>query len=125
MRERIRYKIATLVHKSIHNAAPSYLSELCTASSTVPGRQGLRSACECRLLVPNSQSARLGSRPFAVSGPNVWNGLPVYLRNPALSLDQFGSSLETMLYVQCCRLLYVYCTWNAPICHANRDGKNI
>ena len=69
MRERICYKIATLVHKSMHYAAPSYLSELCTESSTVPGRRGLRSADEHRLLVSCTQSARLGARPFAVCGP--------------------------------------------------------
>ena len=49
VRERIRYKIATPVHKSMHNAAPSYLSELCTESSTVPGCWSLRSADEHRL----------------------------------------------------------------------------
>jgi hypothetical protein len=100
VRERIRYKIATLVHKSMHNTAPSYLSELCTESSTVPGRRGLRSADEHRLLVPYTQSARLGSRPFAVCGPNVWNNLPADLRDPALSLEQFRGRLKTVLFVQ-------------------------
>ena len=98
--ERIRYKIATLVHKSLHNNAPSYLTELCTVSSTIPGRRGLRSADEQRLLVPYTQSARIGSRPFAVCGPNVWNGLPAFLRDPALSLGQFRSRLKTVLFAQ-------------------------
>ena len=101
IRERIRFKIATLVYKSLHSAAPSYVAELCTVSSTVPGRSGLRSSGEQRLLVPYTQSARLGSRPFAVCGPNVWNSLPATLRNPTLSLEQFRGRLKTELFVQC------------------------
>jgi hypothetical protein len=100
VRERICYKIATLVHKSLHSTAPTYLSELCIESSTIPGRRCLRSADEHRLLVPYTRSARLGSRPFAVCGPYVWNGLPVALRDPALSLEQFRSGLKTVLFVQ-------------------------
>jgi len=26
---------------------------------------------------------------FAVAGPTIWNNLPVYLRDPELSLDNF------------------------------------
>ena len=100
VRERIQYKIATLVYKSLQSTAPSYLSELCTASTTIPGRRGLRSAEERKLLVPYTQYSRLGSRPFAVGGPNIWNGLPAALRDNALSPEQFRSRLKTVLFVQ-------------------------
>jgi len=39
-----------------------------------------------------------GSRPFGVSGPTVWNSLPVRIRAPALSLHGFKSQLKTYMF---------------------------
>jgi len=43
----------------------------------------------------------LGSRSFYVPGPTVWNALPDYLRNPALSMDVFKRYFKkTFLFAQ-------------------------
>jgi len=41
-----------------------------------------------------------GSRSFSVAGRTVWNALPDYLRNPALSVDVFKRYLKTFLFAQ-------------------------
>jgi len=38
-----------------------------------------------------------GSRSFAVSGPRVWNDLPLTLHSLSTTLGQFQSRLKTML----------------------------
>ena len=37
-------------------------------------------------------------RAFTVAGPTVWNSLPVNLRDPAISTDNFTESLKTWLF---------------------------
>ena len=55
----------------------------------VPGRQHLRSASRCQLIVPRVRRSTFGARAFAIAGPTVWNSLPDSLRDPAVGPDSF------------------------------------
>jgi len=93
IRQRIDFKLATLVHRSLHNACPQYLSSLLQVYT--PTRQ-LRSASLNLLAVPRVNIA-LASRGFRHAGPSIWNSLPPHLR----SLDTypaFKSNLKTHLF---------------------------
>ena len=93
IRQRIDYKLATIVHRSLHNACPQYLSSL--LHTYTPTRQ-LRSASLNLLSQPRVNIA-LASRGFRHAGPSIWNSLPPHLR----SIDTyttFKSNLKTHLF---------------------------
>ena len=48
--------------------------------------------------VPRSRTTRYGQRDFAVSGPTLWNSLPLSVRDPSLTLTQFCARLKTVLF---------------------------
>ena len=50
------------------------------------------------LAVPRSRTTRYGQRCFAVSGPTLWNSLPLSVRDPSLTLTQFCARLKTVLF---------------------------
>jgi len=97
IRQRVMYKLCTIVYKCLHAAAPPYLSELCIPVSTSAGRHFLRSATYGDLLVPRTSTSTYGPRSFAVSGPSVWNKLPATLRISP-TLGQFQSKLKAVLF---------------------------
>ena len=97
IRQRIDFRVSSLVYKCLHNMAPSYLIQHCTPVADVPGRQHLRSASRFMVTVPRART-KIGARAFGISGPTVWNSLPQYLRNPELSYDSFRKHLETVLF---------------------------
>ena len=69
-----------LVYKCIYNKAPKYLSNLREVRKI--SRHGLRSN-EGILLLDNSARAKktFGDRAFSNAVPNVWNSLPMSIRN--------------------------------------------
>jgi len=95
IQQRINFKLATLVHRSLHNAGPQYLSSL--LHPYTPSRQ-LRSASLNLLSQPRINIA-LASRGFrhAVHGPSLWNSLPHNLRSTN-SHTVFKSNLKTHLF---------------------------
>jgi hypothetical protein len=97
--KRITFKMALLVYKSLHGLTPPYLAQDITPVSSVPGRQHLRSATNHRLTTPKTRT-ELGKRAFSVSGPTIWNSLPVHLRAPELSAGGFRNYLKTWLFNQ-------------------------
>ena len=80
VRQRISYKVCFLVRNCLAGAAPEYLSEVCQSTSSTSGRQHLRFALRNDLLVPRVRTANYGARGFAVSGPRLWNSLPMSVR---------------------------------------------
>ena len=96
--QRVQYKLAVMVHRCLGRRAPSYLADYCVPVSTVPGRQHLRSASRCQLIVPRVRRSTFGARAFAIAGPTVWNSLPDSLRDPAVGPDQFRRDLKTHLF---------------------------
>ena len=76
---RIIYKLCLLVHKSLNNRSPTYLTELFHPISTIPSKASLRSSSTRDLVIPKT-NLRIGDRAFSVSGPRNWNSLPNELR---------------------------------------------
>lgn len=91
--QRIKYKILLLVFKCLHNKAPVYLSSLLTIYT--PPRS-LRSVGQQLLHIPPSHK-KYGDRSFTVSGPKLWNSLPIVIRNSP-SLSCFKTSIKTYLF---------------------------
>ena len=96
VRQRVTFKLATLVHKCLNGRAPGYLADDFRLAGR--GRPGSQSAASMMLDVPHSTTS-LGDRTFAVAGPRVWNSLPPAIRDPSLSPSIFGKLLKTYLYV--------------------------
>jgi len=99
--KRTEYKVCVLVYKCLHQAAPTYLTELCSPVSESANCGGhLHSTARGDLVVPCSRTMRCGQRCFAVSGPILWNSLLLSVRDPSLTPTQFCAPLKT---VQFCR----------------------
>jgi hypothetical protein len=94
--ERIRFKVAVLVYKSLHEQSPSYLANF-TKTSLGSHRTGLRSSSSSQLRVPRYKLSTVGDRAFPVAGAVVWNSLPQHVKS-ASSLTIFRSRLKTFLF---------------------------
>jgi hypothetical protein len=79
VRLRIKFKIAMLAFKCVHQYAPLYLVNLLKVRKTY---YSLRSN-EGTLLEDYSTKTKktLGDRAFVTSAPKIWNELPMYIRN--------------------------------------------
>ena len=97
--QRISYRIASLVSRSILGCAPSYLRNLCRPVSDVVARRALRSATTGQLLVPRARLTARQRRAFSVAGPSIWNDLPSELRLlPLTSQTGFYKSLKSFYF---------------------------
>ena len=97
VRQRISYKVCFLVRNGLIGAAPEYLREVCQSTSSTSVGQRLRSALRNDLLVPRVRTANYGARGFAVSGPRLWNSLPMSVRELYDKPEQFKKALKTLL----------------------------
>ena len=100
IRKRIEFKIVLLVRHCLVGAAPEYLMELCRPVSSAAGRQSLRSASRGDLIIPRFRLRTFGFRAFAISGPQLWNSLPLDVRQSRDNLMQFKMKLKTFLFQQ-------------------------
>ena len=94
VRERIEFKLLTLVYQSVNNSGPSYLQELTTPYT--PGRS-LRSSQQHLLTVPSYKLKTFGSSSFSFAAATLWNPLPLELKTSP-SLPVFKSQLKTHLF---------------------------
>ena len=94
--ERIRFKVAVLVYRSLHGTSPQYLRTF-TPTSVVAARSSLRSASRHQLVVPRCRLSTYGARAFPVAGAAVWNDLPADVTS-APNLNLFRSRLKTFLF---------------------------
>jgi len=76
---RIIYKLCLLVHKSLNNRSPTYLTELFHKISSIPSKTSLRSSSSQDLVIPKT-NIHIGDRAFSVAGARSWNNLPNDLR---------------------------------------------
>ena len=90
---RIMYKILLLVYKCLHDSAPIYLQELI---KTYKPTRNLRSSTRSRLTC-SSTSTQYGRRSFSVAASELWNSLPLHVKN-SKTIVQFKSSLKTYLF---------------------------
>jgi hypothetical protein len=74
--ERVRFKMAVLVYKSLHGSAPSYFTNIFTPLS-ITERRALHSSASHQLLVPRCRLSTIGDRAFPVLSAIVWNSLPL------------------------------------------------
>jgi hypothetical protein len=97
VRQRVNFKLATLVFRSLAGTAPAYISDDCQLVPSA-GRRSLRSSDSQACLVRRSHN-HYGDRCFAAAGPVVWNSLPVDLRQPNNTYGSFKRSLKTFLFL--------------------------
>ena len=75
-------------------------AESCTVSGiqfrTIVGRRRPRSAANAKLVEQGSKTKTNGPRSFAVSGPSMWNSLPLPLSTsqPSLTIIQYQKTLK-------------------------------
>jgi len=97
VRQRVIFKLATLVHHSLAGTAPAYLSVECHLISSV-GVRSLRSA-NSRTCVPQRAHNGYGVLCFATAGPSLRNSLPLQLREPYISFNRFKTILKMFLFL--------------------------
>jgi len=94
---RIEYKIATLVYKSLHQLAPSYISEMCRPASQSQFLASHRSAAHGDLIPHRWNTVSYGRRCFHYAAPQVWNNLPGSIRQRS-TLTLFRKDLKTYFF---------------------------
>jgi hypothetical protein len=96
IRERVTFKLSTIVFRSLCGAAPAYLVQ--RLKKHIPGRDGLRncSVAAPMLDIPRSRKARCGDRAFSVAAARTWNSLPESVR-ASPTLGEFKTKLKTHL----------------------------
>jgi len=98
--ERIQFKLAVLVYKCLHGAAPAYLADDLHQPAELEARRRLRSASTSSLLIRRTRLSTIGDRAFPVAAARVWNCLPQHITS-APSLPVFRSRLKTHLFGRC------------------------
>ena len=94
VKQRVIFKILLQVYRSLNNSAPEYICELLHARAPT---RSLRSNSEgLQLAVPRTRTA-WGDCSFAKTGPQLWNALPVHVRQSD-SLAIFKKALKTHLF---------------------------
>jgi hypothetical protein len=95
VRQRVVFKVMTTIHKSLHSSsAPAYMRELCPIYTPL---KSLRSSSDKWKLEVKKSSNRYGARAITTLGAQLWNGLPLELRE----LDShrtFRKNLKTILF---------------------------
>ena len=95
--QRIVFKLMLIVHKSVNNIAPIYISELLKVYT--PSRN-LRSSNMSLLKEPTSKRT-WGDRSFSVAAPRLWNHLDLPTKVKSChSITRFKSLLKTHLMSQ-------------------------
>jgi len=84
------------MHSVVHGQAPSYISDIVTPVTRLPGRANLRSAHQGHYDVPRVATG-LDQRSFAVDRPKAWNSLPSELRCIAVG-STFRRRLKAELF---------------------------
>ncbi len=91
---RVEFKIALLVYKALNNIAPIYISEMLIPKQS-SDRWTLRS--DGLLHIPKTNCKTLGDRAFAYAAPQLWNSLPLDIRN-CENISVFKKRLKTFLF---------------------------
>jgi len=75
VRQRITYKLCTIVYKCLHAAAPSYLTEMCVPVAASTGRRCLRSVARGDLIVPRTRTVTYGMDHAVLQSPDHVSGM--------------------------------------------------
>ena len=98
IRARIEFKILTVMYNCSKGHAPAYLTELLIEK--VPRRRLRSSDVTGCYEVPYNKQKTFGDRSFKTVGPQLWNTLPVDLRNLD-SVETFKKHLKTLFFRKC------------------------
>ena len=80
IRQRVMYKLCTIVHKCLHAAAPPYLSELCIAYQSPPALDVISCVQQHNMAICSCQGRQRQHTDLAVSpSPDLLSGIS-YLR---------------------------------------------
>src|SRR5664279_4605630 len=96
VRQRVVFKLCTIMHAVHYNNAPQYISDIVTPVSSLPGRSHLRSASKDMYVVERNRTS-IGARAFSIAGPTAWNSLPTSIKQTANSAS-FKRLLKTYLF---------------------------
>jgi len=102
VRARIEYSILVFIFKAQKGLAPGYIIELVKEYSPQRIQRGLFPET---LVTPKSKTGTYGGHSFSITGPKLWNELPIELRSTK-ELSVFKSRLKTHLF----RMFYQ--TWS-------------
>jgi hypothetical protein len=101
--QRIRYKIALTVYKTLTTNQPAYLKSMLSISEPV---RSLRSSSNGVMLdVPFCKTVN-AARAFSINAPRIWNALPKGVRDslsitddtPQATVEVFKKLLKTVLF---------------------------
>ena len=100
VRQRVEFKLALLMHKSLLGQLPPYLADDCQLIAD-SGRRTLRSSntANTATFAVRRTYTTFGDQSFAVAGAKIWNSLPSYMRSADFSTDRFKRALKTHLFV--------------------------
>ena len=96
IKQRIKFKILTLVYKCINNQAPSYLQNLLTVNPT-SNRPTRSNSKYKQLVIPFTKRKTFADRSFSVVGPKFWNELPNEL-HMSMNWESFKRNLKIYLF---------------------------
>src|SRR6218665_2671123 len=99
VRQRIHYRLSTVVWRCVLGIAPTYLLGLVILISSCTGRQSLRSASRGDFVVPQARTTIKQHKAFSIVGPSVWNSLPSEIRSLPRDLSSsFYKLLKTFIF---------------------------
>jgi hypothetical protein len=85
--DRVKYKQAIMVYKSINNICPEYLKQKFTFNHTIHSRT-LRSTDSKLNIYQPKPKVEFFRKSFNYSGSKIWNEIPISIRS-AQSLQNF------------------------------------
>lgn len=94
VRERILFKVLTIVYLAVNGSAPKYIKDMFQVHKPV---RLLRSSTELRLKEKRYRLKSAGFRAFSIAAPPLWNSIPNTIRAQN-SIYQFKKCLKTYLF---------------------------
>ena len=99
IRHRINFKLACIVFKCINNVdGPQYLKEMLHVRSSNYSIRSIDAQART-LTIPSTKRKTFADRSFAISGPTVWNNIPVNIRKIP-DFNVFKTSLKTHYFLK-------------------------
>ena len=92
--EWVAYKLIIMMCSCMYGQVSQHLTDFCHLTSSVASRQQLRTASRRLLVVLRCRLSTTVRRAFSAVGPSVWNSLPEYLCDPAVSRNTFKDNVR-------------------------------
>lgn len=96
VRERIDFRLATLVHNCRSGVSPKYICDNFTFVSDLPSRGRLRSSRGSALVLPSVRRPTIGGRAYPYAAVKLWNSLPSAVTSE-MDLKRFQKLLKEHL----------------------------